>query len=181
VNASGTTVYVAATIEHVIYAVTGGTKTIIAGTGLAGMQNGPAASAQFNAPTDVAVTPTGAILVADENNYCVRSISGGVVSTLAGTCGSMGMVNGPALSAKFKGPEGLDVTASGDVYIADCYNSLVRALVGGTVKTVAGSTDGHADGALLSAKFSCPNDLVVSGGKVYVADTWSNYVRVITQ
>jgi len=47
------------------------------------------------------------------------------VSTIAGN-GSVGTANGPALSSSFYCPWGITADANGDLFIADCYNRLLR-------------------------------------------------------
>ncbi len=72
--------------------VSNGNINTIAGTGAAGSSgdNGPAISAQLNAPKGVAVDTKGDVYIADTGNQRVRMIApGGVISTFAGT-GSAG-------------------------------------------------------------------------------------------
>jgi len=47
------------------------------------------------------------------------------VTTIAGT-GQVGTNSGPALSSSFNCPWGITADANGDLYIADCYNRLLR-------------------------------------------------------
>ncbi|HEY4336127.1 MAG TPA: IPT/TIG domain-containing protein [Puia sp.] len=53
------------------------------------------------------------------------------VSTIAGS-GSVGAVNGDALFASFNCPWGITADANGDLYIADCYNRLLRKYTAAT-------------------------------------------------
>ena len=77
--------------------------------------------------------------VADTGNNLIRVItSGGVVSTLAGS-GSVGWTNGTGSAASFNNPYGVAVDSSGNVYVADTYNNLIRKVtLGGVVTTLAG-------------------------------------------
>lgn len=74
-----------------------GVVTTVAGMAFsAGSVDGPAFSATFNAPSDVAVDEQGDVYVADTGNALVRRISTtGDVTTLAGTRGLQGFTPGP--------------------------------------------------------------------------------------
>jgi hypothetical protein len=129
-------VYVADTGNHVIRKITpAGFVSTVAGKvangfGVAGFADGPAANAQFNAPTGVAVDNDGAIYVADNFNNRIRKISpAGDVSTLAGT-GAAGFADGSGNTAQFSGPFKVAVSGPGDiVYVADAGNNRVRKIV----------------------------------------------------
>jgi hypothetical protein len=106
-----------------------GTVTTLAGSGVAGYADGPAASAQFRAPYAIAVDTVSAVYVADEADNRIRKISpDGTVTTLAGS-GVRGFADGPAATAQFDVPEGVAVNAAGIVYLADKHNFRVRMIV----------------------------------------------------
>jgi DNA-binding beta-propeller fold protein YncE len=173
----GSTVYVADYGNHRIRAIAGGTVTTVAGTGKQGYKNGPAASAELNHPDGIALDSSGALYVADSSNDVIRRIAGGAVTTLAGS-NLKGAADGPAASASFNYPRGVDV-AAGVVYVADSENHRIRKIASGVVSTVAGSTKGFADGPLAGARFSSPSGLAVVGSKIYVCDSGNNRVRLI--
>ncbi len=81
--------------------------TTVAGNGTAGYSgdNGPATSAQLIYPHGVAVDSAGNLYIADTNNYRIRKVSNGVITTIAGngTSGFSGD-NGPATSAQLSDP-----------------------------------------------------------------------------
>ncbi|MEO5767302.1 MAG: hypothetical protein ABIS92_03035, partial [Polyangia bacterium] len=90
-----------------------------------------ARDAQLGRLTDVAVGPDGAVYIADTDNDCVRVVApSGIISTFAGVCGKRGFSgqNGPATEARLNRPYGVEVSASGDVYIADTHNNRVRVV-----------------------------------------------------
>ena len=106
------------------------------------------------------------------------------VSTLAGT-GKVGKVNGPVLSATLNTPRGVEVGPSGEVYIADTANNLIRKIQGGQVSTYAGDgLSGATQGPFLSAQFNTPwglNYNKVVGSRIYVADNGNHRIRVLHQ
>jgi sugar lactone lactonase YvrE len=130
VDAAGN-LYIAELYNHVIRKVSAsGTITTVAGTGVAGYsgENGPAASAQLNKPSDVAVDTAGNLYIADYQNYRVRKVSAaGTITTVAGS-GSPGFVgdNGPATSAALGYVSGLAVDGTGHLYFTDQWFNTVR-------------------------------------------------------
>lgn len=102
-----------------------GAVTTVAGTGVAGGQDGNAAEATFNNPYGVAVDKNGNILVVDLAGARLRKITPeGVVSTLAGS--AAGYADGLSAGAKFNQPTDLDVDADGNIYITDLTNNRIR-------------------------------------------------------
>jgi sugar lactone lactonase YvrE len=177
-------VYVADTINHRIRKFTPeGVVTTLAGSGTSGYAEGTGTEAKFRYPKDVAVDDSaGNVYVADRDNYRIRKIviSTGEVTTLAGS--TQGYADGTGTEAKFKDPSGVAVDSAGNVYVADMWNHRIRKITpGGVVTTLAGSTDGYADGTGTEAKFSGPFGVAVdSAGNVYVADQYNHCIRKIS-
>ncbi|MBS1521865.1 MAG: hypothetical protein JST50_12760 [Bacteroidetes bacterium] len=167
-----------------------GTVTTIAGNGTAGNSDGPALSAQFYAPQGVAVDAQGNVFVADYGNNLIREIVAATdsVKTIAGN-GIPGYVDGAAIkTSEFYGPSGIAVDASGNLFIADKNNNMIRKITAaGAVSTVAGTkTPGYVNGTVNTttgayASFRYPSSLILdSQGNIYVADLGNSAIRKIT-
>lgn len=186
VDASGN-VYVADTGANVIRKITpSGVVTTIAGKALAkGSTDGTGSAARFNSPVGVAVDSVGNVYVSDEANETIRKITpGGVVTTLAGTVGLAGSVDGTSGAAQFSTPAGIAVDSAGNIYVADQTGDIIRKVTpAGVVTTLAGtpSSVGFTDGAGTVARFNSPFGVAVdSSGNVYVADSGNRTIREIT-
>lgn len=167
-----------------------GIITTLAGTGGAGFSGdgGAAAGAQLNQPYGIAVDTSGNVFVADTLNYRVRKITAatGVITTIAGT-GTYGFSGdgGAATAAQLANPEGLAVTSTGDLYVAQQASNLVRKIAaGGTITTVAGESNrygfGGDGGKATSAQMNGPSAVVVGGsGDLFIADTGNMEVREV--
>ncbi|WP_426670803.1 NHL repeat-containing protein [Mucilaginibacter sp. McL0603] len=161
-----------------------GVASTLAGfSGTPGATDGRDTAARFNLPESIAVDASDNLYVADNGNNLIRKITpDGTVSTLAGS-GQAGSANGQGTSASFNSPFGIAVDASGNVYVADSGNNLIRKISpAGAVTTFAGSGTkgaGNATGAL--ASFNTPSGVAVdAAGNVYVADENNNLIRKIT-
>ena len=161
-----------------------GAVTTFAGSATGGFANGVGAAAQFNNPIGIATDAQGNIYVSDSFNNRIRKIgSDGTVTTIAGN-GTAGLTpSGPAADAEFYGPQGLAVDASGNIFVADFGNNVIRKIsTAGTVTTFAGNgIAGYVDGAATVAEFNGPAGLAFDKqGNLYVADNNNNMIRKIT-
>lgn len=189
-------IYIADTGNNVVRKISASTGVIatIAGNpnayGYTG-DGGPAASAVFYSPYDVAVDKDNNIYIVDSQNHVIRKIaaSTGVVTTVAGSGpdhkGYAGD-NGPAIEASLHTPQGVAVDAAGNLYIVDSGNNVVRKVdaLTGTITTIAGTGqwgyDGDGKQATL-ARLNAPSRVSVDeAGDVYIADQGSHLVRKIT-
>ena len=161
-----------------------GTVTTVAGTlGTSGASDGTGSSARFNFPKGI--TSDGIHLyVADAFNHLVRKVTtAGVVTTLAGTSGTSGYVDG-STGVKFYAPFSLAATTT-YVYVSDTGNNSIRSvkISDSTVATVAGSTSGvtgTTDAAGTAARFNTPAAIVSDGANIlYVADSANHTIRKI--
>ena len=160
-----------------------GTVTTIAGGNGWGVRDGPASTAQFAGPTDVAIADDGTIYVADYYGHRIRKIAlDGMVTTVAGGGpfygppfgeGAWGdFRDGPAAEARFKFPHGIALDGNGNLFIAEDYGRIRRLSPSGSVVTFAGGqTLGHRDGHRGEALFR--NLLAIdvdAEGNIYVID-----------
>ena len=154
----------------------------VAGSG--GFADGAAGSALFTSPLGIAVAAKGAIFVADSGNHCVREISGGSVTTFAGSPQIWGSVDATGTNAQFDGPVGLAFDTSGNLFASDANNDTLRKITtNGVVTTYAGQAgaDGSADGSLGPARFRSPAELAFDPkGNLFVADSFNQTIREIT-
>jgi sugar lactone lactonase YvrE len=175
--------WVADSNNHLIRHVSAtGIVTTIGASIYPGFLDGPAATAKFNWPSRVLVSPLdGSVLIADAGNNRIRKYANGSVSTFAGS-GVVGYSDGPAAIAQFSLPMALAWHPDGLIYVADQKNHRIRSLSSdGTVATIAGSgLVGATDGPVLSASFSAPTGLCIDkNAVVYVTDSGSHSVRRI--
>jgi sugar lactone lactonase YvrE len=163
-----------------------GTITTFAGTGAAGYtgDNGPAVSATLNKPSALAIDSANNLYILDTNNSVVREVStAGTITTVAGN-GTVGYSGdgGAATSAALNLPYGLGIDSSGNLYIADSGNNVVREVsTAGVITTIIGDgTPGFSGdgGPGVSATLSNPQGLAVdSYGNLYVSDQGNQRVR----
>ena len=178
--------YVSDTGNNTIRKITtaGAVSTLAGVPGVSGFLNGAAASAWFNSPLGIAVAPSGAVYVADSGNHCIRKISGGVVSTFAGSPQNWGSADGQGTHAQFNGPVGLSFDSQGNLFVSDANNDTIRKITpDGTVSTFAGTAgmDGSVDGDAAAARFRSPAELAFDRrGNLFVADSLNQIVRKIS-
>lgn len=98
--------------------------------------DGDAKNATFNRPTDLVTDATGNLFVADAGNNVIRQITtAGIVSTYAGT-GLPGNADGALKTASFSCPLGIAIDVSGNLFIADSANNLIRKISNGVVSSI---------------------------------------------
>jgi sugar lactone lactonase YvrE len=181
-DASGN-VYVADSGNSCIRKVApGGIVTTFAGEcGAGGFQNGAGGRARFSNLRQLAIDGSGNIYVADAGNQLIRRITpGGIVTTVAGTVYTSGVLDGPVAAARFNWPTGIARDAAGNLYVADRNGHVIRKISGGSVSTLAGvaGEEGLTDSP---ARFNQPTGLAVdASGSVYVADSRNYAIRKIT-
>lgn len=179
--------YVTDSVSNTIRKLTpAGAVTTLAGlAGVAGSQDGTGTAARFSSPTGIAADAAGLLYVADAGNHVIRKVApDGAVATWAGQVGVPGEANGSGTSARFHSPYGVGVDATGNVYVADHFNHVIRHITpAGAVTTLAGQggIPGSADGSGSLAQFNNPSGIFVNGsGTVFVSDGGNSEIRKIS-
>lgn len=94
-----------------------------------GSADGSGTAALFNFPDGLAVDASENVYVADTNNHTIRRVTPqGEVSTLAGSAGAAGRVDGTGAAARFTRPRGIVVAQSGDLLVVDSGNWALRSI-----------------------------------------------------
>ena len=137
--------------------------TTLAGSGVRGFRDGIGAAARFNEPSGLALDPFNRLLfIADQGNSVIRQINLDTrrVTTIAGSPGNPGFINGKGRAAAFRRPMGLTLALrSRQLFVCDSYNHAIRVVNVATreVRTLAGSGIlGSADGIGDQATFNLP-------------------------
>lgn len=154
----------------------------IAGSGIEGHRDGPAATARFSNPMGMDMDAEGNLYIADDYNHCIRKLSlDGMVTTFAGN-GKPGYANGPGNQAQFNRPQDVVVGPDGSLFVADANNFVIRKITpDGKVSLYAGipGSYGGQDGPALEATFGwLPALGVDDAGNLYTGG--ENKIRKIT-
>ncbi len=121
---------VADTGNHLLRLVSplGAVSTLAGTPGVAGREDGPAASATFSSPSDVNLRPDGTVVIVDTDNHRLRTLStNGVVATHSGLPGGSGFVDGAQSVSRLKRPDALSATTDA-LYFTDHGNQALRRL-----------------------------------------------------
>src|SRR4029079_8356668 len=98
-----------------------------------------------------------------------------------GLGGNYGATDGAGNRALFKGPAAVRLDSTGNIYVADQINHMIRKVTGeGEVTTLAGLAGygGSANGTNSGARFWAPVGVAAdSAGSLYVADRDNSTIR----
>ncbi|HLX70911.1 MAG TPA: hypothetical protein VKV04_14890 [Verrucomicrobiae bacterium] len=159
----------------------GGVVTTFSGIlGVAGTNDGPVGTAQFNIPNTLAFGAGGNLFVVDDVSSSIRKLApDGSVTTFAGTPRSLGSTDGA--TAQFHLPWGIAFDANGNSYVTDTGNNTIRKITpAGVTTTIAGTPgqSGSLDGTGSDARFNEPEGIAVDNqGNVYIADAANHSIR----
>jgi sugar lactone lactonase YvrE len=174
-----------------------GTISTIAGAGKIGFSGngGLATAALLWDPTCVALDPASNLYIGDLSNYDVREVATtGIITSYAGTTKVAGYSgdNGPANAAQMYGPAACATDPSGNLYLADIANNVIRkvSIDTGIITTVAGNgvnagspqgTFSGDGGSAPLAGINHPDGIAVDeAGNLYIADTGNQRVRMVS-
>ncbi len=161
-----------------------------AGTGVNGFSGDGAAatSAKLGTAYGLCLDDSSNLYITDQQNVRIRKVfkTSGVITTIAGN-GSTGYTGdtGVATSATFNQPCGIAADDSGNIYIADRNNNVIRKVTkaNGKIVTIAGNhTAGFSGngGSALSAQLNLPVDVAVDdSANIFIADQYNNAIRKV--
>jgi RHS repeat-associated protein len=187
-----------------MYTVAGSSSAVTGSSG----DGGPATSALLDGPEGIAFDAAADMYITDSGNNRVqevpaasgtqwgRSMTGGDMYTISGGTSGYSGDGGPAGSADLDAPSGISIDSAGDVVFADAGNNRVQeiakaagsqwgqSMTANDIYTIGGSKTGTAGssgdgGAAASGLLDRPQDAVVSGGNLYIADTLNNRVQEV--
>jgi sugar lactone lactonase YvrE len=168
---------------------TNGVITTVAGNGIKGYSGdgGAATNASLNNPNDVAIDGSGNLFIADWGNQRIRKVNtNGTITLFAGN-GANGYTGngGPATNASLSYPVGVAADASGNLFIADAGNAVIRKVnTNGIITTFAGNgTAGYSGdgGPATSAELNVGAGVAVdASGNLFIADVYNNRVRKVS-
>lgn len=180
VDSTGT-VYVADSDDHIVEKISStGQVTIFAGAaGQSGSVDGIGTAARFNSPSGLAFDSSDNLYVVDAINFTIRKITpSGLVTTLAGSPGQSGSVDGLGAAARFL-PISLATDKADNIYVTD--RDVIRKITPmGMVTTLAGKDQqrGNIDGTGTAARFNIPGGVTVDDvGNLYIVDTDNHAIR----
>ncbi len=164
-----------------------------AGAGFSG-DGGAANAAELAGPSGVAVNAAGILYIVDTENERIRVVQNGVITTVVGN-GGFGYAGdgGSPLGAQLNNPTNITFDSSGNLYIADTDNSVIRMVsTDGTINTVAGLVCSQTQTTLCGpgylgdgeqatvAQLNVPLGVAVDrAGNLYISDTSNNVLREV--
>src|SRR5205823_1750029 len=125
-------------------------------------------------PAGLALDGAGQLFVAEAGSHIIREIelgTGDEVSTLAGTRGMTGQMDGVGTAAQFWQPWQVVPDSTGNLYVNDLYNSALRKIVLATREVTTLTTSGFvsSSGGVDVVKYSASDITVDPAGNLYVA------------
>jgi len=191
-DASGN-LFIADTVNNVIRRVDATTATIttVAGNGTNGYSGdgGPATSASLSFPGGIALDASGDLYIADGNSVIRRvDAATGIITTVAGNHNLNCIYTGDgraATSAGLCSPAGVGLDGSGNLFIADTYDNVVRRVdaSSGIIATVAGKYSiGYSylgdGGPATQAGLNTPSCVTVdASGNLFIGDANNEVIR----
>ncbi|MBX3065573.1 MAG: redoxin domain-containing protein [Anaerolineae bacterium] len=154
-----------------------------AGSGAEGLHDDLLLDAQLAQPSGIA-TDGKVLYFTDPESSSVRIADidpAGWVHTIIGEgLFDFGDVDGSGSTVRLQHPLGITVGGAGELYIVDTYNSKIKVIdpTAKSSQTLFGSSAGYQDGNMASAQFNEPGGISYATGKLYIADTNNNLIRV---
>ncbi len=165
-----------------------GVITTVAGTGAAGYNgdNIQATAAELDQPISARIDASGNLIIADAYNNRVRMVNkSGIITTIAGTgTGGYAGDNGQATAAELHVPSGIAIDATGNIFISDAYNYVIRKInTLGVITTVSGThVNGYnGDGIqATTAEMGITGDIFIDkANNLYIPDVSNSRLRKV--
>jgi len=121
--------------------------------------------------------------IVDSYNHSIKKSVGASTTFFAGSSTKVsGYFDGNTTSALFNRPYAAVADQSGNLYVTDTYNHRIRKISPlGVVTTLAGSTEGFANGQGINAQFSYPTGIAFDGvSTLYVLDNGNKKIRTVS-
>ncbi len=157
------------------------------GSSREGVANGGLTAAELAQPSGLAFDSSGRLYFADSESSSIRFadalLPDGLTGILSGSNVNLfdfGDIDGTGTAARLQHPLGVVWdSVSGDLLIADTYNSKLKRIDPDTGETTTylGGDRGWADGT--EPRFYEPGGLALSGRTLYVADTNNHVIRTV--
>ncbi len=164
-----------------------------------GYTNAYSSAALFNMPRGIVCDASNNIYVCDWGNNAIRKIAAfttiGNAQQVTTLCGApettgiaqSGTTDGVGTAARFYHPSGICKDNSGNFYVTDEDNNLIRKIVIATgavttlCGTASGATGGLVDGNYATVKFKSPRGITFSASEnaLYVSDYANSRIRKI--
>jgi trimeric autotransporter adhesin len=164
-----------------------------------GGDGGPSTSSELKFPLDVALDDSANVYISDMGNNRIRKITKltGFINTVAGDgfdtmppydIGGFKGDGGLATDAELNMPDDMAIDDSGNIFIADANNNVIRKVTAktGIITTIAGKRNSvpgfSGDGGLAdTAEFNDPTYLALDDSdNIYVSDRGNDRIRKIT-
>jgi hypothetical protein len=137
-------------------------------------------------PGRVTIASSNNLYIADTYNPIIRKVSGGIITTVAGTPQINGYSGdgGPATSGKMYYPSDMKIDPAGNIYVDDQYNHRIRKVsaVSGNVSTVArnGAPGFSGDGIATQNSTYYPLGIWLDANdNRFIADTYTHRIRLV--
>jgi photosystem II stability/assembly factor-like uncharacterized protein len=142
-------------------------------------------NARFYYPHSLAIDGDKNIYITDSYNHVIRKMdtTNYTITTIAGSAGISGWLDGSGSIAQFCFPTGITIDASNNIFVSDTGNNVIRKLIptngSYTVITIAGipNTTGNTNGYGNISQFSSPIGLAIFSNSLCIADSQNNIIR----
>lgn len=128
----------------------------------------------------------GDLAIAGYNDLEIHKIAASnlFMSLQGGSYTTSGALNGAVGTSTFNQARGVSIDASGNIYVADTGNNILRKIVNGVSSNVSASNSSKtlntANGPISSALLAAPEDVQIDPyGNIIVADAGNNVIRAV--